>query len=660
MKQSRSAWIGLAGLVWVAAIVVTYFVTHKPITPEIAAGLGLAAWRVVAAGLMVFTAGGLGAKFFPLPELHPLARLSLQAAIGLGGMALGLLIIGSLALPVWLPWLLLAALFLWLFRAGLLWVKQMAGLKEIWSESSSFERWVCGLLGATLLASALIALAPPLRYDALMYHLVMPQAYLQDGRIGYLPWIAMTGMPQVSEMLYTWAMALGGAQTSALLGWMAAVLALLGLMGYLRMRLSVRAAWVGAASLLAGYTLAIACAWAYVDWFSLYFGLGCLIALDGWRIHAKNIWLVAAGITAGLAFGTKYTAGVLAIAAGITLLYHIWKGKGKAIPAVGLFAGMALLVMLPWLIRNTIYTGNPFYPFFFAAGDMDAVRIGVYQGLPTWGNWQDILLLPWRATYLGVENAGGYSVSVGPLLLGLGALAWVGRRNLQVEGRVGLQTSAVLAVSGLVVWVIGNQVSGYLIQTRMYFSLFPAFAALAAYGFEGISGLQIPQVRLGRIVQALILLVLALNGLQVWADTIQKNPLPVILGSATEEDYLAQNLGWFQPAMQAINDLPEGSQVLLLYETRSFYCAPVCYPDEILDRWKAALAREGSPEAVLAAWRAEGFTHVMYYQAGADFLRTANDPHHPVAEIDSLEGLLDTLPEPVHFGGLYELYTLTP
>jgi len=650
----------LGGLVWVAAIVVAYFVTHKPITPEIASGLALSAWRVLAAGLIVFTAGGFGSKFFPLPELHPLARLSIQAAIGMGGMALGFLLIGSLALPVWLPWLLLAALFIWLFRPGLVWLKQSAGLKEIWREGSPFGRWVGGILGVTLLAAFLIALAPPLRYDALMYHLVMPQAYLQDGRIGYLPWIAMTGMPQISEMLFTWAMALGGAQAAALLGWMAAVLALLGLIGYLRMRLSARAAWVGAASLLAGYTLAIACAWAYVDWFSLYFGVGCLIALVGWRTYGKKIWLAAAGITAGLAFGTKYTAGVLAIAAGVTLLFHIWKSKAKAIPAVGLFAGTALLVMLPWLVRNMIYTGNPLYPFFFPSGDMDAVRIGVYQGLPTWGNWQDILLLPWRATYLGVENAGGYSVSVGPLLLGLGALAWVGRRNLQPEGRIGLQNAAVLAIAGLLVWVVGNQVSGYLIQTRMYFSLFPAFAVLAAYGFEGLNGLEIPQVRLGRIVQALILLVLALNGLQVWADTIQKNPLPVILGSTTQEEYLSQNLGWFQPAMQAINELPDGSQVLLLFETRSFYCAPVCYPDEILDRWKAVLAREGSPEAVFATWREEGFTHVMYYQAGADFLRTANDPHHPVEEIDSLEGLLNTLPEPVNFGGLYELFTLTP
>ena len=311
---------------------------------------------------------------------------------------------------------------------------------------------------------------------------------------------------------------------------------------------------------MAGYTLAIACAWAYVDWLGLYFGVACLIALDGWRNNGDKIWLVLAGAMAGFAFGTKYTAGVLAIAAGVTLLFHLFQRKAKLLPAVGLFAGSALLVVLPWLLRNTIYTGNPFYPFFFPAGDMDAVRIGVYQGLPTWGNWQDILLLPWRATYLGVESAGGYSVSVGPLLLGLGALAWLGSRKLETESRAGLQNAALLAISGLVIWVVGNQVSGYLIQTRMYFSLFPAFAVLAAYGYEGLSGVYIPQVRLGRIVQALIVLVLVLNGLQAWVDTAQKNPVPVILGLTTQEDYLAQNLGWFQPAMQAITELPAGSR----------------------------------------------------------------------------------------------------
>ena len=42
----------------------------------------------------------------------------------------------------------------------------------------------------------------------------MPRAYLDAGRIGYLPWIVMTGMPQNTEMLHTWAVALGGSQAA--------------------------------------------------------------------------------------------------------------------------------------------------------------------------------------------------------------------------------------------------------------------------------------------------------------------------------------------------------------------------------------------------------------------------------------------------------------
>ena len=199
-------------------MVVTYFITHKPFTPDLAASLGLAFWRVLSAGLIVFAAGGFGYKFLPLAGLHPLARLSVQAAAGLGVMSIGLLLVGSLALPEWFPWLLLAGLLAWLFRSSAAWLKQLSGLKDLWRESSSFGRLVGGILGITIAAALLIALAPPLKFDALMYHLVMPQAYLLNGKIGYLPWIAMTGMPQVTEMLYTWAMALGGVSGCSAIG----------------------------------------------------------------------------------------------------------------------------------------------------------------------------------------------------------------------------------------------------------------------------------------------------------------------------------------------------------------------------------------------------------------------------------------------------------
>jgi hypothetical protein len=298
------------------------------------------------------------------------------------------------------------------------------------------------------------------------------------------------------------------------------------------------------------------------------------------------------------------------------------------------------------------------YPFFVASGAMDALRIAVYQGSPVWGNWQDLLLLPLRATLIGTESGGGYGVSMGPLLLGLGALAWLGWSRLEAGQKAALENAALLGVIGVLVWAIGNQFSGYLIQTRMYFALFPAFVVLAAYGYHGVSQIEIKPIRLRFVVNFLLVFVLALNVIQVGMDFVQSGALNEVLGGHTEEQYLTDNLGWFQPTMQVINALPQGSKVLMLYEPRGYYCLPRCDPDEILDQWQHDLALYHTPQAIIQNWQQEGFTHVLYYKAGGDFLRTSDDPHHSAAEIDSLESLLSTLPTLDDFGGTYQLYSI--
>jgi hypothetical protein len=659
MRTSKGSWLGLIALGWCFGIILLYYVYHKPFTPELALSLVILIGRLAIVGAMVSVAGGIGLLIFSPDSLNLLARAAVQAALGLGVMSLGFLLMGATVgiYPLAL-WLILLGLLAALIKPIRRWWRSLSDVRLLWTDSDSFGRVLFVLLGLVLLAGLITALAVPLKYDALMYHLTMPEAYLQSGRVVYLPWMVMSGMPQVTEMLYTWAMGLGGAPAATMLGWSFGLLALLGLMGYLRQRLDLKAAWAGAVSLLAGYTLAVSFAWSYVDWLGLFFGFGCLVMLDLWRQEGRHRNLVLAGAFAGLAFGTKYTAGVLLAVSGIALVWHIWKRKANLIASVFEFGVTALAVMSPWLLKNWLTTGNPLYPFFVASGAMDALRIAVYQGSPAWGNWQDLLLLPLRATLIGTESGGGYGVSMGPLLLGLGALAWLGWSRLEAGQKAALENAALFGVAGVLVWAVGNQFSGYLIQTRMYFSLFPAFVVLAAYGYHGICQVDLKPIRLGLIVNALLVLVLGLNFLQVGTDFVQSGSLNAVLGLRSEDQYLADNLGWFEPAMQAIRSLPQGSKVLMLYEPRGYYCIPRCDPDEILDQWQHDLAQYHDSQAILQNWRQQGFTQVLYYKAGGDFLHAGDDPHHSPAEIDALETLLATLPAPTDFGGVYQLYSL--
>jgi hypothetical protein len=654
--------IGAAGLFWCFGMIALYYTSHKPFNAELAINLLLLVWRIGVAFGVCSLAGGFGGWLLKKSSIHfenKLWQLALQAGLGLGVLGTVILLLGaSLGVSTLILAIFSLILVLLFWKDILNWWRLWAGWKDLWTESGRFEHWLAVLMVDLALPALFVSLAPPVKFDALLYHLVMPQAYLQQGKITYLPWIVMSGMPQVTEMLYTWAIALAGNQAAAVLGCFTGVITLTGLAGYLRQQFDARSAWLGMASLLAGFTTAAALGWAYVDWLGLFFGLGCLVALDLWRQGGDRKILFLAGLFAGFAAATKYTAGVLGLVCGLALAWHCWRAKRNVARTWMVFGLGAVLAFMAWPVKNWITVGNPFYPFFISSGAMDPIRLAVYQGLPPWGDWQDFFLLPLRATYLGVDSAAGYSVSLGPLLFGLGALVWIGWKNRPAEQKASLENAALIAVFGLAAWAVGNRLSGYLIQTRMYFCLFPSFAVLAAAGFDGLSHQDFGKVRLGRILSALVFLVLFLNLIEVGSSVLRQGVLPAMFGIQSKQDYLAQNLGWFQPAMSGVNQLPAGSKTLLLFEPRSLYCAPGCFPDEILDRWKRDHLSLGKPQAILDAWRQEGFDHVLFYKAGADFMRETADPHITESDWRALDEFLAGLPTPVDYGGVYLLYTL--
>lgn len=666
----RKLLLPISAFLWLIFILVLYYAGHKPAEPDQFAALLLAVWRLLAVSGLTILAGGLGRLILRGETLHPLTRLALQAGLGFGLLGLGVLVVGTtIGLPAWLPWAALGFLGVVLHRSMWAWLGGWRGLVALWRECGVFERILAGLVGIIFLAALGVALAPPLHFDSLVYHMVMPDAYLRDGRVSYLPWIVMSGMPQTAELLYTWMIALAGNPAAAVLGWMFGLLSVLGLLGCLRQAFDARAAWVGAAALLAGFTPAWLLAGGYVDWLVFLLSSGALVMLAAWREDGSRRSLMLAALFTGLAVGSKYTSGVLALAALAVLAWHAWKRRAAFIPAVFAFSGVALLAALPWLVKNAVSTGNPFYPFFFTGGAMTAVRLQVYQHLSAWGNWLDFVFLPVRATYLGFDAGDGYMFAPGALLLGLGGLAWLANRRYEPQPPATdsgeppytalRDTAAVLAAGGLLLWALGNQYSGNLIQTRYYFSVFPAFVVLAAAGDVGLRRLRLGPVRMGRLAAALILLILGLNTLEVNLASWRSGALQAVMGLKSQEAYLADALGWFQPAMKAVRELPDGQRAQLIYEPRSLYCAPRCLPDEILDRWKRMwLEQGGNPAAIRAAWRQAGITHLLVYRQGMRFLLEAADPHHPPDDLQALENYLDTLPAPVDFGGVYALYSV--
>lgn len=658
-QNNKNVLLGIIGLLWLLAVIIGYFYTHKPFSPNEIAGPLVAAWRIAIVLGLVTLAGGVGARILGGSAEQPLFQTAAQAALGLGILAILTLILGAtVGLVDWIFVLLLIASGILLRDSIPDWWRSWRALASIWTLSGFFEKTI-GVLLVLLLGNALIvSLAPPLAWDSLTYHIAVPRAFLLEGRITYLSENAFWGLSSLVEMLHTLVMLFGGNESAALLGWAIGLLSILGVFGFVNERFGPRAGWVAAACLLAGETLSASLAWGYTEWPAMLFGFAMLAALAEWVNTHSTKELLLAGIFAGSALGIKYTAGILVIAGIVVILSEIrtlrWWRTAVAVILFGLCVAAA---MLPWLGKNFIATGNLFYPSFFPSGAMDQLRLDFLQKNTTSGTWIETIFLPWLATVWGVEGKVGFSASIGPLLLGLAPMAMIGWRDYTGQQKGAAKVATIVTCSGFIAWMIASREAGLLIQSRLYFAMFPAWAILGGLGFSSLGKLHAGGIRFGRLAAVLILLVVGFSTFDISLQTQRMSASEAILGQITNGEYHDRNLGWYAPAMRTVQELPPGSRVLLLWEPRSLHCLPICDPDDLIDQWLHDMNGYGSADEILQAWKTQGYTHLLLNRGGAMFARE-NETWYSDLDWEELDALLASLPEPMNFGESYFLYLL--
>lgn len=515
-------------------------------------------------------------------------------------------------------------------------------------------------MAAIILAYQYIeALAPPFHFDALTYHLALPAAYLQNGRIVYIPDNIFWGMPQLVEMLYMLTMSLGGVESAPVLGWWIGVITLIGLTDFAKKIYGPDATWTAAAGLLAGSGLTTSLSNGYIEWGSMLFGLSVLICLFRWMAEDKNSALNMAGLLTGMAVSVKYTNGVILIAGFATILLlkksHSWK---QPLLQMMRFGGATTLIMLPWMIKNVLATFNPFYPLFIPGGAMDATLLDFYQFKPLTQDWSRLILLPLQATIYGIDNGEGFSSSIGPLLLGAAPLALINWKSRSSEQRIIANLSAVTLVIGFLIWAIGSQFRGLLIQTRLYFVIFPAWALLVGAGYMSIARINSHNIRFRNLAGSLILLAIAFNTFSTITSLTASNPIPAILNREKRAGYLKRHLGTYEDAMQMMASLPDSARIIMLWETRSLECLPKCDPDEIIGRWYHDWSTHHNPDQIIRSWRNQGYTHVLLNHTGADFIRNY-DVNAPSSDYwDGLQTTMESLVPVDSAVGGYRLYQL--
>jgi hypothetical protein len=245
------------------------------------------------------------------------------------------------------------------------------------------------------------ALAPELSPDGMAYHLGLVARYYREHRIVPVPENMYAGLSQGVEMLFLYAYAFGRHSAAAMVHFTYLVsLALL-----IAHQFPGRVGTVAALLVYASPIVGIDGISAYVDvavaavWFALYV-----------LVERKERPL-AIGILAGFSFAAKYTAA-------LALVYAIWKRRDRAL-RIALVAG---IFILPWVLRNWIWLGNPVAPFANSIFPNPHVTVAFEREYSSWlrhYNVPNALDWAWNATVRG-EHLGGL---LGPVFL-LAPLAW--------------------------------------------------------------------------------------------------------------------------------------------------------------------------------------------------------------------------------------------
>lgn len=608
------------------ALLIAYYWVHKPFDAPIALRVGGTLLDLLTVAALFGIAAGIGRAALTRLDLSLLTRperLALELGIGLGMIALGVLLFGLFGLfrplLLWGLLIIISALLRKYLISWLLEVRDLLRSIRIESAGQVFAALFCGVL---LVMALMIALAPPTHWDSLTYHLVGVQRYIQQAGIYAQPDNFYLGLSQNVEMLFGLTVGLFGRDTAAApVHFGLGVVALLATAGLVRRFAGRSAGWAAVVLLLSSYSVWGLFGWAYVDLGTMIYGALSLVAATAWREKvatgkSARGWLILMGIIIGLAMGVKYTTLALGLALGVFVLIH----QPRRVVQNGIIMALAaMLAFAPWAAKGVLLYHNPIYPFALNGLNWNADRAEAFNSddyslVSRSDAWQ-LPIIPLAATIFGQDLIDGYGFTTGPWLLTIFLLLPLVWALLEERARR-LALDAVTIMLVLVVfWAVNAAVGSIGVQTRLMVMVLPAFAAAGAVALHGLANFPKKPFDINFIVRVLLALTLALIALDTVRETVRQQVVPFVVAQDDMSDYMYANTGAYY---NALHSLPPDSRVLLMWEPRGYYCPPTttCTADVLFDNWKLPMLNDDlTPDEVFERYRAEGQDYLLVFDS---------------------------------------------
>jgi hypothetical protein len=477
-------------------------------------------------------------------------------------------------------------------------------------------RLIWGAVLLILIAEVILGFLPPTARDELTHHLAIPKLYARAGRIIELPIAPYAYYPMLVDMLYTpwlyWGYDFVPKHIHALFGFLTGLLIYV----YLTRRMNEVYGLLGFFFFISTPAVLRLSHWAYIDLGITFFSTASLVCLLRWHEQRAALhWLTMAALSLGFALATKPNGLLAALLLSLVFVLVLGnaprKPVGLIVYASALFAGLALLPFAPWLMKNWLQTGNPFYPllgnlFLARSGsEIDAasfVHLAIFEKRELlYGEniWQ-ILGLPLRVFFSGQDDNPQYFDGVLTPALVL-FLPWAFKGKWNEEKKL----IALFAFGYLLM-------ASFLIDMRIRYILLivPWLVVLFVYGIFNMY----LSIKRPAFLFALVLAFAAWHGTYLWRYVQSEETFPYLRGSETREAFLARALPEY-PAMQYVNRkvAPQAKIYLLFLGRRAYYCERDYFHDagELPAFLIGAIRKAKDPQDIGQLLKSKNITHLM-------------------------------------------------
>ncbi len=476
----------------------------------------------------------------------------------------------------------------------------------------------CGLVFFIFFLFALIlTLAPPTGADALVYHLAVPKAYLQAGGIVSLPNNIYSFFPLQFEMLYLLALVIEGETLAQLVGFGISIVSIGGIALFYKRYFSGKLIWAPCLIFFSTPTFWEVSYLAYVDCQVAGFILMAVYAWTRWREEEKNGWFILMSFFSGIAIATKLTSLAIASIAFLGIVLLQGRSLKRTFVFSSLFTLTILIVLAPWWTRNSILTGgNPFAPYllqFFGGNGINwdvmrsAMQFEYYQSFGMGRNLKDFFMLPWNLTFHSAKNSLLYDGQIG--ILYFLSLPFLGAALIRKKDSVpvGFFVSLLIFCVFFISWFFMSQYIRLLTVSFIFLSMLLAFALEKTY---------LSELKPLRTLTVFVFVSgLLFNGIIVFKEWLNRNPLPILIGTQSKDNYLESRISAY-PIYKEINSrLSDNEQAMLVYlRNYGFLCDKKFFSDTFFEGFtlKKMLQDNPTPELLLKRWKKRGLTHLAF------------------------------------------------